>query len=145
MYVCILSHEGEIVYHDNMPAGPEPFLEAIAPFRQDLVVGVECILTWYGLADLCRREGIEFVLGHALYNTNSQYNLPEFGKKIARKMHREGIAALFPSAGRPERLSSCHQPFNHFLALLRQVVLFPLPHARPGTRHAPDHSPGDEL
>jgi transposase len=25
------------------------------------------LLTWYWLADLCEREGIEFVLGHALY------------------------------------------------------------------------------
>jgi len=35
------------------------------------------------------------LLAH-IQNTNSQYNLPEFGKKIARKMHREGIAAAFP-------------------------------------------------
>jgi len=28
---------------------------------------VECIFTWYWLADLCAQEGIAFVLGHALY------------------------------------------------------------------------------
>lgn len=33
----------------------------------DLVVGVECMFAWYWLADLCRKEGIGFVLGHALY------------------------------------------------------------------------------
>jgi len=49
-----------------MPAGPEPFLKTIAPYRTDLVVCVECIFTWYWLADLCAREGIPFVLGHAL-------------------------------------------------------------------------------
>jgi transposase len=32
-----------------------------------VVVCVECIFTWYWLADLCAREGIPFVLGHALY------------------------------------------------------------------------------
>jgi transposase len=37
------------------------------PFRDDLVVGVEGIFTWYWLADLCAREGIAFVLAHALY------------------------------------------------------------------------------
>ena len=37
------------------------------PYRDDLVVAVECIFTWYWLADLCAREGIAFVLGHALY------------------------------------------------------------------------------
>jgi len=67
MYVCILSSEGEVIFHKNMPARPEPFLEAIAPFREGLVVGVECTFTWYWLADLCVAEGIEFVLGHALY------------------------------------------------------------------------------
>jgi transposase len=159
MYLCILSHDGDIVLHRNIRAEPEPFLRAIAPYRDDLVVGVECIFTWYWVADLCRREGIDFTLGHALYmkaihgakvkndkvdsrkiaallrggtfpmayvyppemrpardllrrrtylvrkradllghiqNTNAQYNLPEFGKKIAHKMHREGISELFP-------------------------------------------------
>jgi hypothetical protein len=50
-----------------MPAGPEPFLKAVAPYRTDLVVCVACLFTWYGLADLCAPEGIPFVLGHALY------------------------------------------------------------------------------
>jgi transposase len=50
-----------------MKAAPEPFLKAIAPYREDVVVCVECIFTWYWLADLCAREGIPFVLGHALY------------------------------------------------------------------------------
>jgi transposase len=67
MYVCIISADGEVVFHKNMPAAPQPFLKAIAPFREDLVVGVECTFTWYWLADVCVAEGIEFVLGHALY------------------------------------------------------------------------------
>jgi transposase len=67
MYVCILSHDGEIVLHRNMKAAPEAFLQAIAPYREGLVVAVECIFTWYWLADLCAHEGIPFVLGHALY------------------------------------------------------------------------------
>jgi transposase len=67
MYVCILNQDGEIMLHRNMPASPEPFLKAITPYRTDLVVCVECIFTWYWLADLCAREGLPFVLGHALY------------------------------------------------------------------------------
>src|SRR3989440_11885246 len=66
MYLCILNRDGEILVHRNMPAGPEPFLKAIAPYREDVVVCVECIFTWYWLADLCAREGLPFVLGHAL-------------------------------------------------------------------------------
>jgi transposase len=67
MYLCVLNQEGEILLHRNMKAGPEPFLKAIAPYREDLVVCVEGIFTWYWLADLCTTEGIPFVLGHALY------------------------------------------------------------------------------
>jgi len=67
LYLCILDREGQILLHKNIRSRPEPFLEAVAPYREDLVVAVECIFTWYWLADLCRREGIQFVLGHALY------------------------------------------------------------------------------
>ena len=46
MYVCILAQAGEILLHQNMKASPEAFLRAISPYRQDLVVAVECIFTW---------------------------------------------------------------------------------------------------
>jgi transposase len=158
MYRCILNQDGEIVLHRHMKAAPEPFLKVIAPYRNDLVVCVECMFTWYWLADLCVQEGIPFVLGHALYmkaihggkakndkidsqkiaallrggmlpqayvypakmratrdllrrrihlmrkraellahvqNTNSQYNLPDIGKKIAYKANRDGVAERF--------------------------------------------------
>src|SRR5262245_46642191 len=158
MYICIVSHDGEILVHHNYPATPETFLKVIAPYRDDLVVAVACIFTWYWLADLCTREGIAFVLGHALsmkaihggkatndrieaqniavllrggmlpqayvypaamraprdllrrrshlmrtraellthvQQTNSQYHLPEIGKKIAYKANRAGVAERF--------------------------------------------------
>ena len=155
MYVCILSYDGELLLHRNMPAAPEPFLKAVTPYREGLVVAVECMFTWYWLADRCAAQHIPFVLGHALYmkaihggkakndkidsqkiaalrrggmlpqasvypaemratrdlvrrrthlmrtraellahvqNTNSQYNVPDIGKKIAYKANREGVA-----------------------------------------------------
>jgi transposase len=67
MFLCLLDSQGTILVHKNLPAGPEDFLQAIAPYRSDLVVAVECIFSWYWLADLCARERIPFVLGHALY------------------------------------------------------------------------------
>jgi transposase len=67
MYICVLDADGQVRVHRNGPATPEHFLSTIAPYREDLVVAVECIFTWYWLADLCAREGIAFVLGHALY------------------------------------------------------------------------------
>jgi Transposase len=65
LYVCIVNQDGEVLLHRNMTAAPAPFLKAIAPYREGLVVAVECMFTWYWLADLCAQEGIAFVLGHA--------------------------------------------------------------------------------
>jgi len=67
MYVCVVNQDGAVLLHRNLPCEPERFLSAIHPYREDLVVGVECIFTWYWLADLCTKESIAFVLGHALY------------------------------------------------------------------------------
>jgi transposase len=159
MYLCVSNQAGEMLLHRNMKSAPEPFLQAIVAYREDLVVYVECLFTWYWLADLCTREGIPFVLGHALdmkaihggkakndtidahkiavwlrggmlppayvypaamratrdllrrrmalvrkraellthvQQTNSQYNLPDLGKKIAYKANRNGVATRFP-------------------------------------------------
>jgi transposase len=67
MHLCILDHGGGVVYDQNIAARPESFLKAIAPFRADVVVGVECMYAWYWLADLCVQEKVPFMLGHALY------------------------------------------------------------------------------
>ena len=67
MYLCVMDQNAEVLLHRNMRATPEAFLKAVAPYREDLVVAVECMFTWYWLADLCEAEGIAFVLGHALY------------------------------------------------------------------------------
>src|SRR6266403_5230115 len=186
MYLCILNRDGEILVHRNMPGGPEPFLKTIAPYRTDLVVCVECIFTWYWLADLCAREGIPFVLGHALYmkaihggkakndkidaqkiavllrggmlpqayvypaamratrvllrrrihlmrkraellahvqNTNSQYNLPEIGKKIASKANRDGVAERFADPAVQKSIEIDLALIGHYDDLLRDVKL----------------------
>jgi transposase len=65
--VCIVDQNGAIVYQKQLPANGQLLLEALAPFRPDVVVAVECLFAWYWVADLCQREGIPFVLGHALY------------------------------------------------------------------------------
>ena len=67
MYVCIMDHEGTILTHQNLPAATKALAGALGPYKEDLVLAVECIFTWYWLADLCAAETIPFVLGHALY------------------------------------------------------------------------------
>jgi hypothetical protein len=66
LYLCRVNQDGEILVHRHMPAGPDPFLKAVAPYRSDLVGGGEGLFTGYGLADLCARGGSPLVLGHAL-------------------------------------------------------------------------------
>ncbi len=41
MYLCILDKNGQILLHKNMRSRPETFLDAVAPYREDLVVAVE--------------------------------------------------------------------------------------------------------
>jgi transposase len=65
--LCILDANGAIVLQKTIVAGPDAFLQAVAPFRDGLAVACECMFAWYWLADLCEQEKIPFVLGHALY------------------------------------------------------------------------------
>jgi transposase len=67
LYLHVLDDQGKTRFEQNLDARPDAFLRAVAPFRDGLVVGVECMFAWYWLADLCEDEGIPFVLGHALY------------------------------------------------------------------------------
>jgi transposase len=67
MFTHILDSAGATVFERDLPATPDAFRNAIAPFRAGLVVGVECMFAWYWLADLCEDEAIPFTLGHALY------------------------------------------------------------------------------
>jgi transposase len=67
MYVCIIDAQGNVLKERNIRTDPDAFLKLVADYREDLVVAVECMFTWYWLADLCARENIAFVLGHALY------------------------------------------------------------------------------
>lgn len=134
-----------------------------------MVIAVECIFTWYWLADLCQQESIAFVLGRALYmkaihggkakndkidahkivvllrggmfpqayvypsemratrdllrrrchltrkraellahihNTNSQYNLPEIGKRLGTKQTRRMSLSISPILVSAKRLRS---------------------------------------
>ena len=66
MFLCVLDERGYPRLEKNIKTDPDLFLKTIAPYREDVVVAVECMFSWYWLADLCSRENIPFVLGHAL-------------------------------------------------------------------------------
>lgn len=67
LYVCILDNLGKTLVHKNIKADPQALMRVVQPYQEDLVIGVECMFTWYWVADLCRDERISFILGHALY------------------------------------------------------------------------------
>jgi transposase len=65
LFLSVLDHDGHERFARNLTAAPAPFLKAVQPFRDGLVVGCECMHCWYWLADTCRDQGIAFALGHA--------------------------------------------------------------------------------
>ncbi len=65
LFLAVLDRDGQPRFGRNLPAAPQPFLRAVEPFRNGLVVGCECVHCWYWLADTCREHTIPFVLGHA--------------------------------------------------------------------------------
>jgi transposase len=67
MYVCVIDADGEGRVHKNIRTDPQAFLQPLKPFREDVVVCVECMFPWSWRAERCEDEGIPFVLGHALY------------------------------------------------------------------------------
>src|SRR6266540_891506 len=65
LFLVILDRDGQTRYARNLPAAPEPFLHAVQPFTDGLLVACECVHPWYWLADTCREHAIAFVWGHA--------------------------------------------------------------------------------
>jgi len=187
MYLCIMDQNGTVLLHRNMRATPDAFLKAVAPYREDLVVAVECMFTWYWLADLCAAEGIAFVLGHALYmkaihggkakndridalkiatllrggmipqayvypakmratrdllrrrlhftrkraellthiqNTNSQYNLPAFEKKLTYPSNRGEASGRFSDPGVQRSIDVDLGLIAYYDGMLRELETF---------------------
>ncbi len=71
LYVCIINQAGETVFHKEVPADPDALRYALEPYIGDIVVDVECMHCWYWVSDFCEEPGVDFILGHALYMTNS--------------------------------------------------------------------------
>ena len=65
LFLAVLDRDGQTRFSRNLAAAPEPFLRAVAPFQDGLVVACECLHCWYWLADACRDANIAFALGHA--------------------------------------------------------------------------------
>src|SRR5947208_2758513 len=98
LHLCVLAHDGDVVFDRNLSARPDVLLHALAPFRDGLVVGVECMFAWYWVADLCAQESIRFVLGHALYMKAIHGGKAKNDKIDAGKIARLLRGGTFPLA-----------------------------------------------
>jgi transposase len=67
MYICIIDGQGKILFHKNMDTNPTNLAKSLEPYLPDIIVGVECVFTWYWISDFCEDHNIPFILGHALY------------------------------------------------------------------------------
>jgi transposase len=98
LYLCILDPDRRKLLHRRVPCDAERLLFELASFREDLVIGVECMFKWYWLADFCAEHDIPFVLGHALemkavHGAKSGDDRLD-AERIARLLH----GGLFPLA-----------------------------------------------
>ena len=98
MVVCILNQAGETVLHRNMKTDPAQLTAAIAPYREDLVISVECLFTWYWLADWGVQQGLTFVLGHARYLKAIHGGKAKNDRIDSEKIARLLKAGLLPQA-----------------------------------------------
>jgi len=95
MSLCILNRDGEILVHRRMPAGPAPLLKAIAPYREDVVVCVACLFTWYWLADLyALLRDVALTIGqtatpHDAQTVYRRQSVPGIGGETLRHLGRE--------------------------------------------------------
>src|SRR5262249_26035179 len=107
--VCILDAAGVVAFRGTIAASPAAVRDALAPFREDVVVACECMFAWYWLADLCQEDEIPFVLGHALYmkaiHGGKAKNDPIDAEKIARLLRGGNlpVAYAYPKAMRATR------------------------------------------
>jgi transposase len=121
MHVCVVDAAGQTRLHQNIAARPDLFRTLITPYREGLVVGAECMFAWYWLADFCRDEQIDFVLGHALYmkaihggkTKNDQLD----SEKIARLL-RGGLLPL--AYAYPREMRATRDLLRRRMQLVRQ-------------------------
>jgi hypothetical protein len=84
--------------HQHFKASPETFLKVMAPYRDELVVAVECLFTWDWLADLCTRDGSACVRGHALSRQASQGGNAKHDRLEAQTIAARLRGGLLPQA-----------------------------------------------
>jgi hypothetical protein len=64
---CVMDMAGRIVKKKVLDCQPQQVLDFLAPWGQDITIGVESTYNWYWLVDTLNQYKIPNCLGHALY------------------------------------------------------------------------------
>jgi transposase len=121
LYVCILDQGGTIKIHQNIKADPGALIRLVTPYRDDLVIGVECMFSWYWVADLCRDQQITFILGHALYMKAIHGGKAKNDKIDSRKIAMLMRGGMFPQAYvYPREMRGTRDLMRRRIRLMRQ-------------------------
>jgi transposase len=131
MYVCVMTKDGRIVLHHQLPTDFSRFHKAIKPFLKSIAVCAESTFNWYWLSDGCAQHGIPFFLGHALYMKLIHGGKAKNDKLDARVMAdllRTGFfppAYAYPVRMRPTRdlLRRRHRFSNLRAGFLRHIKI----------------------
>ena len=123
MYICVINNIGETVFHKNMECSRDNLELVTNTFGKDIVVGVECIFTWYWDADFCAEQGIDFALGYAYYMKSIHG-----GKTKSDKIDSEKIANMLRGASFWKKLGKEKRKFFW--------RMFPIAYAYPKAKRA---------
>jgi transposase len=96
MRCCVIDNRNKVLINKNLKCDSDSFKRFISKYKKDVVIGVECIFSWYWVADLCSDIGLSFVLGHALY-----MKAIHGGKAKNDKIDAEKIALLLKGGNFP--------------------------------------------
>ena len=99
IYLCILNNDGEILFHQEIKCRQVDRLSRILkPYKHSLVVAAESCFAWYWLADFCEEQGIEFILGHALYMKHIHGGKVKNDRIDSEKIARLVQSGFYPTA-----------------------------------------------
>ena len=98
MYICVINNSGETVFHKDMECSRDNLELVTNTFGKDIVLGVECIFTWYWVADFCAEQGIDFALGHAYYMKSIHGGKTKSDKIDSEKIANMLRGGMFPIA-----------------------------------------------
>lgn len=120
-FLCVKDRQGRTRLHREVPNKESTILSALKTYAGSLSVCCESTYNWYWLEGLCRRQGIAFYLGHALYikhiSASKQKNDRIDSRKLADLLRTGLLPLAYPY---PEEMRSTRDLLRRRHVLVRQ-------------------------